>query len=80
TEVAEAVVGEVDGIRDLQVRILSQIGRPIDQPHVADARLVTEAGVTVGDVESEVETIVDEKLADVTSVTERAVRGELTTF
>gem|GEM_PF-5558375 len=59
---------------------MSQIGRPIDQPHVADARLVTEAGVTVGDVESEVETIVDEKLADVTSVTERAVRGELTTF
>ncbi len=80
TEVAEAVVDEVDGIRDLQVRILSQIGRPIDQPHVADARLVTEDGVTVGDVESEVETIVDEKLADVTSVTERAVRGELTTF
>ena len=80
TEVAEAVVDEVDGIRDLQVRILSQIGRPIDQPHVADARLVTEDGVTVGDVESEVEAIVDEKLADVTSVTERAVRGELTTF
>jgi S-adenosylmethionine synthetase len=80
TEVAEAVVAEVDGIRDLQVRILSQIGRPIDEPHVADARIVTEDGVAVGDVREAVAAIVDEKLADVTDVTERAVHGELTTF
>ncbi|ERH02277.1 MAG: archaeal S-adenosylmethionine synthetase, partial [Halonotius sp. J07HN6] len=36
TEIAESVVSEVDGIRDLQLRLLSQIGQPIDQPHVAD--------------------------------------------
>ena len=80
TEVAEAVVADVDGIRDLQVRILSQIGRPIDEPHVADARVVTDDGVAVGDVREEVSAIVDEKLAEVTDVTERAVHGELTTF
>ncbi len=80
TETAHRVVEEVDGIRDLQLRILSQIGRPIDQPHVADARLVTEEGVTVADVEDDVTEIVDQKLADVTDVTERAVDGDLTTF
>jgi S-adenosylmethionine synthetase len=80
TETAHRVVEEVDGIRDLQLRILSQIGRPIDQPHVADARLVTEEGVTVADVEDDVTKIVDQKLADVTDVTERAVDGDLTTF
>ncbi|MEZ3114430.1 methionine adenosyltransferase [Halobaculum sp. MBLA0147] len=80
TEVAHAVVDEADGIRDLQIRILSQIGRPIDRPHVADTRVVTEDGVTVADVEAEVTEIVDEKLANVTDVTRRAVEGDVSTF
>ncbi|MFB6163910.1 MAG: methionine adenosyltransferase [Haloarculaceae archaeon] len=80
TDIAESVVAEVDGIRDLQVRLLSQIGRPIDRPHVADVHLVTADGVTIDDIEEEVVEIVDERLADVTSITERAIEGELSTF
>jgi len=80
TEIAESVVDEVDGIRELQIRLLSQIGRPIDQPHVADVNVVTEDGVSVADIEDEVTAIVDAELADVTSITERVVEGELSTF
>ncbi|MDQ2048999.1 methionine adenosyltransferase [Natronolimnohabitans sp. A-GB9] len=80
TEIAEGVVDEVDGIRDLRVRLLSQIGRPIDQPHVADVHVVTEDGVALGDVETEIESIVDEKLANVTDITRRVIDGELSTF
>jgi S-adenosylmethionine synthetase len=80
TEIAHTVVAEVDGIRDLRVRLLSQIGRPIDQPHVADVELVTEAGVEVGDIESDVAAIVDRELAAVTGITERVIDGELRTF
>ena len=80
TDVAEAVVEDADGIRELQIRLLSQIGRPIDQPHVADAHVVTEDGVSVADIEDEVTAIVDERLADVTSITERAIEGDLSTF
>jgi S-adenosylmethionine synthetase len=80
TEIAETVVDEVDGIRDLQIRLLSQIGKPIDRPHVADAHLVTEDGVSVADIEAEVTAIVDRELADVTSVTERAIHGDIRTF
>jgi S-adenosylmethionine synthetase len=80
TDIAERVVEEVDGIRDLRVRLLSQIGRPIDQPHVADAQVVTEEGVAVADIEDDVAAIVDEKLANVTDVTERVIEGELSTF
>jgi S-adenosylmethionine synthetase len=80
TEIAHRVVEEVDGIRDLRVRLLSQIGRPIDRPHVADVELVTEAGVRVADIETEVEAIVDRELAGVTSVTDRVIDGELRTF
>ncbi|MFW6384349.1 MAG: methionine adenosyltransferase, partial [Halodesulfurarchaeum sp.] len=80
TEIAEEVVSEVDGIRDLRVRLLSQIGSPIDQPHVADLHAVTESGTDLAAVEPEIRRLVDEQLADVGSVTESVVRGELTTF
>jgi S-adenosylmethionine synthetase len=79
-ETARAVVEEVSGIRDLRVRLLSQIGEPIDQPHVADAHVVTEDGVTVADVEDEVTAIVDRELDDVTDITRRVIAGDLTTF
>jgi len=80
TRIAESVVADVDGIRDLRVRLLSQIGRPIDQPHVADVEVVTADGVTVADIEDDVTAIVDEELANVTDVTERVIAGELSTF
>ncbi|QHS16132.1 methionine adenosyltransferase [Halopenitus persicus] len=80
TEIAESVAAEVDGIRDLQVRLLSQIGRPIDEPHVADAQVVTEDGVDLDDVEDEIVAIVDAELADVTGVTRRVIEGDVSTF
>jgi S-adenosylmethionine synthetase len=80
TEIANAVVDEVDGIRDLRVRLLSQIGRPIDDPHVADLEVVTEDGTPITDIDDDVEAIVDDQLADVSSLTERVLEGELSTF
>ena len=80
TRIAESVTGEVDGIRDLQVRLLSQIGRPIDEPHVADAQIVTEDDVALGDIEEDVLEIVDRELADVTDVTRSVIEGDVSTF
>jgi S-adenosylmethionine synthetase len=80
TEIASSVADEVDGVRQLHVRLLSQIGRPIDYPHVADVSVATEEGVALGDVHDDIEAIVDEELADVTDITQRVVDGELSTF
>ncbi|MBV0923411.1 methionine adenosyltransferase [Halomicroarcula limicola] len=80
TEIAQSVADEVDGIRQLQLRLLSQIGSPIDEPHVADAMLVTEDGVAVGDIEDEVREAVDAELADVTGVTRKVIEGDVSTF
>ncbi|MEF8773193.1 MAG: methionine adenosyltransferase [Halobacteriales archaeon] len=79
-DIARSVVAEVDGIRDLRIRLLSQIGEPIDQPQVADAHVVTADGVDVADIEDEVAAIIDDKLASVTDVTRRVIDGELSTF
>ncbi|USZ72295.1 methionine adenosyltransferase [Natronosalvus halobius] len=80
TDIAENVVSEVDGIRDLRVRLLSQIGRPIDEPHVADVHVVTEDDVDLETVRPEIEAIVDDGLANVTDITQRVIDGELDTF
>ncbi|KAA9397997.1 methionine adenosyltransferase [Haloarcula sp. CBA1130] len=80
TEIAQSVASEVDGIRQVQMRLLSQIGSPIDEPHVADATVVTEDGVAVGDVESDIQATIDAELADVTDVTRQVIEGNLSTF
>ncbi len=80
TEIAQSVAAEVDGIRQLQVRLLSQIGQPIDNPHVADAEVITEEGVAVSDIEADVAAAIDEELANVTDLTQRVIDGELSTF
>ncbi|MFW5956419.1 MAG: methionine adenosyltransferase [Halorhabdus sp.] len=80
TEIAQSVVEEVDDIKQLQVRLLSQIGSPIDDPHVADAAIITEDGVALADVEDEVSAIIDDELANITDVTEQVIAGELSTF
>ncbi|ELY99116.1 S-adenosylmethionine synthetase [Natrialba chahannaoensis JCM 10990] len=80
TQIAEEVVAEVEGIRDLRVRLLSQIGRPIDEPHVADVHVVTTDSVELADVQDEIEAIVDDELANVTDITRKVIDGELTTF
>jgi S-adenosylmethionine synthetase len=80
TEIAHSVAEEVEGIRQLQMRLLSQIGQPIDNPHVADAEVITGDGTDVADIESEVAAIIDEELAGVTDITKRVIDDELTTF
>jgi S-adenosylmethionine synthetase len=80
TEIARTVVDEVDGIEEIRIRLLSQIGQPIDRPHVADATLVTEDGVEISDIEADVAAIVDRELRNVTDITERVIDGELSTF
>jgi len=80
TEIAESVVEDVDGIRQLQVRLLSQIGRPIDHPHVADTMVITEDGTDIEDIREEIKAGIDDELANVTDITQRVIDGELSTF
>ena len=80
TKIAQSVAEQVEGIQEVQIRLLSQIGQPIDKPHVADAQLVTDDGVSVADVESEVQATIDEELATITDVTEAVIEGDISTF
>ncbi|RRJ33464.1 methionine adenosyltransferase [Halocatena pleomorpha] len=80
TEIANRVVTEVEGIREIRIRLLSQIGQPIDHPHVAGGAVITESDVSLDEIEADITAIIDEELANVTELTERVIAGELTTF
>lgn len=79
-ELAHTCVRKVDGIAEIQIRLLSQIGAPIDQPLIASAQIIPKSGFSVNDLEREVYSIIDEGLENITSITERVVKGELKTF
>jgi S-adenosylmethionine synthetase len=80
TMMARECVEKVDGIEEMYVRLLSQIGKPIDMPLVASVQVLPKKGFTLKDINSEIEGIVNENLANVTCITEKVIRGELKTF
>ncbi|PKL62538.1 MAG: S-adenosylmethionine synthetase [Methanomicrobiales archaeon HGW-Methanomicrobiales-2] len=80
TQIAQDCVAEVDGIEEIYIRMLSQIGYPIDQPHVASAQVLTKPGVSISSVKPDIEGIIDGWLAKTTTITEKVIRGELSTF
>jgi len=80
TQVAQECVKKVGGIEELYIRLLSQIGKPIDQPLMASVQVLPKAGVRLKDIDAEIREIIDSQLAGVTSVTEKVIEGKLKTF
>ena len=68
-------------IKDVSIRVLSQISAPIDQPHVADIKVVTTDGDSLSEAEeSQIFDIVNANLDAIHTITDRVVSGELYTF
>ncbi len=80
TQIASDCVRQVDGIEEMYIRLLSQIGQPIDQPLVASVQVLPASGVKMQKIKGEIEGIVDHWLENVTSITEKVIRGDLKTF
>lgn len=80
TQIAQDCVKKVDGVEEMYIRLLSQIGKPIDQPLVASVQVLPACGVKLKDINAEILGVVDDKLANVTQVTEKVIAGKLKTF
>jgi len=80
TQMAQECVKKVDGIEEMYVRLLSQIGQPIDQPLVASVQVLPACGVKLKDINTDIHGIVDDQLANVTKITEKVIAGKLKTF
>jgi S-adenosylmethionine synthetase len=63
--------------REVAVWLCSQIGKPIDQPLIAEAQLILEPEVLLEDVRDLVIAVIDRELEGIQSFTQRLARGEL---
>jgi len=80
SQIARECVTKIDGIEEMYVRLLSQIGKPIDYPLVASIQVLPKHGIALKEINADILEIVDDQLANVTSVTEKVIEGKLRTF
>lgn len=78
-EIAEEI-SELEGVEEVFVRTLSQIGSPVDEPKVLNVRLCPEEGYSVGELESSAEGIASEHLSNLRDISERIVNGKIQVY
>lgn len=79
-EAAKAIVDQVSGVRQVEVLILSQIGRPIDQPLVATAGVYPETGTLQPAAAREVEAVLDKYLSSMNALREKIINREVSLY
>jgi S-adenosylmethionine synthetase len=79
-KMAEDITKEIDGIKQVHIMLLSQIGKPIDHPKAASAQIIVNDGHSMESVNKEVEGIMNNWLEDISKITEMMVEGKIRTF
>ncbi len=79
-QIANKIYEEVKGIQEIYIKILSQIGKPIDHPLVADAQLILEKGIFLKEINNDIKSIVDEELANIKQITSAIIEGKVKLF
>lgn len=77
---AQDIIANVSEIAEAQVYVLSQIGMPLDQPLVATATVRPRSGELTSAVQSEVASILDAHLADLSVVRTKLANREITLY
>jgi len=79
--IASDIVKEAGGdVREVHVRILSQIGKPVDQPQVASLQILPADGVKLPQVKSSAEAVAQKWFDDIDSIPRRLLTGKLSVF
>jgi S-adenosylmethionine synthetase len=78
--ISNKVIKEVKEVKNVQVEILGQIGRPIDDPLVTNIEVSTYSNKVTDNVKREIEGIADEILANINKVTELILEGKIILF
>ncbi|MFN3384535.1 MAG: methionine adenosyltransferase [Archaeoglobaceae archaeon] len=78
--IADRCYKEVEGIKEVYVRILSQIGKPINDPKVLSVQVIPAKGYSVEKMEPKLKEIAEEMIGKITELTAKIVSGEIKTF
>ena len=79
--IANDIVKEAGGdVREVHVRILSQIGKPVDDPQVASIQILPADGVKLAKVKPNADAVAQKWFDDIPSIPRRLLTGKLTVF
>ncbi len=80
-QISADIVKEAGGnVKEVHTRILSQIGKPVDQPQIATLSILTADGVSQASVQKNAEAVADAWLAKAHMVPELMLAQKFTTF
>lgn len=63
--IAEQVYEQVSGVEEVYIWLLSQIGKPIDQPAIASAQVVMKSGNSMENVRRDIKEVIDSELENI---------------
>jgi S-adenosylmethionine synthetase len=79
--IANDVVKEAGGnVKEVHVRILSQIGKPVDQPQVASLQILPADGVKLAQVKAKAEGVAQSWFDQIDTIPRRLLTDKLTVF
>ncbi|MBS7626086.1 methionine adenosyltransferase [Candidatus Bathyarchaeota archaeon] len=76
-KIAEEVYRKVPGLKEVYVWLLSQIGKPINEPKVVSAQLILEPNISMKDVEAPVRDTIQAELDDLETFCKNLTYGTL---
>ena len=80
-QISADIVKEAGGnVKEVHTRILSQIGKPVDQPQIATLSILTAEGVSQASVQKNAEAVADAWLAKAHTVPELMLAQKFATF
>jgi S-adenosylmethionine synthetase len=77
--IADKIYKQVKDIAEVYVKIVSQIGKPINEPKILSVEIIKDGELT-GEVNNEIDAIAREELSRITQVTELILRGEVSLY
>jgi S-adenosylmethionine synthetase len=75
--IADSVHKQVPGLEEVYIWLLSQIGKPIDQPAIAAAQVVLQSGNSLESLQKSIEEVMDAELANIDKFTKDLAYGKI---
>lgn len=76
-KIANSVYEQVPGLEEVYIWLLSQIGKPIDQPAIAAAQVVLQSGSSIESTRKSIEEVIDSELSNIDKFTNDLAHGRI---
>ena len=76
-QMARSIYEQVPGLREVYVWLLSQIGKPVDEPLVAASQVILEPGTKLKEVEGQIKDVMEAELDSIKDLIWKLARGEI---